>query len=429
MSILRKIYPLVLLLIFIIICVIRSHENNVKTKNIIFSDQEGYYMYLPALFIYGGFDQYPIRTKEQFGYYQNTKKVFTKYTCGVALLQMPFFLIAHAFCKFSGAPADGFSPIYMSLLDFSTILYIALAFIFLFLTLKNQFQKPVLLIAFFCFFFGSNLYYYTVIDGLMSHAYSFFLIATLLYFTPRFYDNPNYRNCVFLGLLIGFIILCRPSNIIVLLYFILYNVSNRKSMIERMLFYRKNAPKVIVSALCTFLVFVPQFIYWFHLSGNFILYSYENEGFIYWKSPKIGKVLFGVWNGWILYTPMILFALIGLYAAIKHKVKNAISTLIIFLAATYLFGSWWAWWFGGAYGHRCYIDLYPLLIPFFCIFLQKISELSVRKRMLMGGLFLLIVFHNLRMIDLYTKTKPWDGAAFTVNTYLLLQKRIFLPFL
>ncbi len=91
MSILRKIYPIALLLIFIIICVIRSHENNVKTKNIIFSDQEGYYMYLPALFIYGGFDQYPIRTKEQFGYYQNTKKVFTKYTCGVALMEMPFF--------------------------------------------------------------------------------------------------------------------------------------------------------------------------------------------------------------------------------------------------------------------------------------------------------------------------------------------------
>nr|MBP6315556.1 hypothetical protein [Chitinophagaceae bacterium] len=173
----------------------------------------------------------------------------------------------------------------------------------------------------------------------------------------------------------------------------------------------------------------PQFMYWYHLSGNFILYSYEKEGFIYWKSPKIAKVLFGLWNGWILYTPMMLFALSGLYFALRQKVKNTFSTLILFLIATYVFASWWAWWFGGAYGHRCYIDLYPFLIPFFCIFLQKISEQSLRKKIVMGSLFLLIVFHNLRMIDLYTKTKPWDGPAFTLNTYLLLQKRIFFPFL
>lgn len=420
---------MILLLIGIIICAIKSHENNVKTKNILFSDQEGYYMYLPAVFIYGGFDQYPIRTKEQFGYYQNTKKVFTKYTCGVALLQIPFFLIAHAYCKYSGGQADGFSPMYMSLLDLSTILYVAFGFILLFLALKNHFHKPILLIAFFCFFFGSNLYYYTVIDSLMSHAYSFFLIAALLYLTPRYYDNPSYRNSVLLGLLVGFIILCRPTNIIVLMYVLLYNVSTRESLIERISFYKKQAPKLMVSMLCTFLVFVPQFMYWYHLSGNFILYSYEKEGFIYWNSPKIAKVLFGVWNGWILYTPMMLFALSGLYYALKRKLPNAVSTLCIFLIATYLFGSWWAWWFGGAYGHRCYIELYPLLIPFFCIFLQKISEQSLRKRMVMVSLFLLIVFHNLRMIDLYTKTKPWDGPAFTVNTYLLLQKRIFLPFL
>lgn len=156
----------------------------------------------------------------------------------------------------------------------------------------------------------------------MSHAYSFFLIAALLYFTPRYYDNPSHRNSALLGLLIGFIILCRPTNIIVLIYVLLYNVSTRESLIERISFYKKQAPKLMVSMLCTFLVFVPQFMYWYHLSGNFILYSYEKEGFIYWKSPKIAKVLFGLWNGWILYTPMMLFALSGLYFALRQKKKH-----------------------------------------------------------------------------------------------------------
>lgn len=74
-------------------------------------------------------------------------------TCGVALLQMPFFLIAHAYCKFSGGQADGFSPMYMSLLDLSTILYVAFGFFLLFLALKNHFHKPNLLFAFFCSLF------------------------------------------------------------------------------------------------------------------------------------------------------------------------------------------------------------------------------------------------------------------------------------
>jgi hypothetical protein len=383
MSSLQKWFPGLLLLIIIVVSTVKSLENNRKSRNIIFSDQEGYYMYLPAVFIYGGFENYPVRTKQQFAYFNNTKKVFTKYTCGVAILQMPFFLLAHAYCKLFNLNPDGFNPIYRSMIDFATIFYVAIGFVLLYHLLKNQFQKPILLTALICIFFGTNLYYYTLIDALMSHAYSFFLISVFLYITPLLYRQPTYRNALIFGFLLGFIILLRPTNFIALLYFILYNITDKPSMNERILFFKKHAKKFLISSICALIVFVPQCMYWYHLSGNFILYSYDKEGFIYWNSPKIWKVLFGLWNGWILYSPMVVFALAGIYFGIIGKVKNSLASLVILAAASYVFGSWWAWWFGGAYGHRCFIDFYPMLVLSFS---AKNKRITISKKNSVWGL-------------------------------------------
>ena len=42
------------------------------------SDPEGYYMYLPALFIYGSFENYPTHTPAEYKFYPNTNKIATK---------------------------------------------------------------------------------------------------------------------------------------------------------------------------------------------------------------------------------------------------------------------------------------------------------------------------------------------------------------
>lgn len=81
-------------------------------KGVLWSDAEGYYLYLPALFIYGGFEKVPVRTEVQFPKYPGTDKHFTKYTYGVALMQAPFFAAAHAIAK-AGGKADGYSSFYV----------------------------------------------------------------------------------------------------------------------------------------------------------------------------------------------------------------------------------------------------------------------------------------------------------------------------
>lgn len=93
-------------------------QNNMYTD----SDGLGYYIYLPAIFIYQDITKYEwlpdINEKYkvyggkqayQIGKYKNGNYV-TNYLGGVAVLQLPFFAAGHVFSKMSDYPSDGFSP-------------------------------------------------------------------------------------------------------------------------------------------------------------------------------------------------------------------------------------------------------------------------------------------------------------------------------
>jgi len=63
------------------------------------------------------------------GFLLNSKtgKVEIKTTCGIAILQTPFFLIAHAMALAFGLPTDGFSFYYQLLMMIGAVFYYTLA--------------------------------------------------------------------------------------------------------------------------------------------------------------------------------------------------------------------------------------------------------------------------------------------------------------
>ncbi len=94
--------------------------NQSKTESTISWDVSGYYMYLPAIFIYHDLKEFgfldsmiqkygPTPDPQQIHVTQEGKKVL-KYSGGQALMMAPFFFIAHGYALLSGQyPADGFS--------------------------------------------------------------------------------------------------------------------------------------------------------------------------------------------------------------------------------------------------------------------------------------------------------------------------------
>jgi hypothetical protein len=65
-------------------------------------------------------------------------------------------------------------------------------------------------------------------------------------------------------------------------------------------------------------VFSIQIIYWYYVSGHLVFNPYQGEGFNFLE-PKIHKGWFDFANGWLVYTPIMGLALIGLFSLSSYR--------------------------------------------------------------------------------------------------------------
>jgi hypothetical protein len=214
----------------------------------------------------------------------------------------------------------------------------------------------------------------------------------------------------------------RPSNAIGAIAILFWDFS---SVRERLQFVLKNIVKY-ASLIVPFVVLgICQILLWRHMSGEAVYFSYNAEpGFIYFGSPKIGNVLFHVHNGLFIYAPVLALSILGLAFGIATKQRNYLLVSIVLVLFTYVFASWWAWWFGGAYGHRCYVDLlalmsFPMAYLFSLIAKSKFIALKVVAMMLI----VLMVYYSIEMTLAYRS--PWDGPNFGWPEYWDIVKSIF----
>src|SRR5690606_15323256 len=178
--------------------------------------------------------------------------------------------------------------------------------------------------------------------------------------------------------------------------------------------------------IAPFIVFtITQLFLWRHMSGEFIYFSYNTEpGFIYFDSPKIGNVLFHVHNGLFIYAPILLLSALGLIFGIENKQRNYILIFTTIFLFTYLFASWWAWWFGGAYGHRCFVDLLPLFaIPMAYLFSLVAESRLVSLKALFVTICIVFVYYSIGMTLAYRS--PWDGPNFGWPEFWVIVNGIF----
>ena len=388
-----------------------KHEGKYLT-----SDGEGYYMYLPALFIYGTFENYPTQTPAEYHFYPNTKKIATRFTYGVALMEAPFFAVAQLSRKIQGLPTDVpyANDISVALL-FAGCFYTALGLYYLDKVLSRYFEnRKTVLFTLITLYFGTNLMFYAVRDPTMSHAYTFCLVAALLFYLPSFYANPSVFRVFGIGFLLGLITLIRPTNILFIGFALFYDAFTIEKLQERLSWLLKNIKTVWLIPVMIFLIAIPQMLYWHYLSGKWIVNIYEviHEQTFKWADPQFYKIFFHPCNGFLLYTPLMAFAIIGIAQLAFKNEMNGRLILISLLIMTYVFASWCMWWFGHAYGYRSFIDYYPLFAIGLAFYIDKILKspylwLKIGK----VAIFSLFIFINFRLIiyPAYWQVEP-DGS-------------------
>lgn len=339
----------------------------VANDPIIRSDGQGYYAYLPAVFIYHDLslnfvwdinDTY-YRDGLAAPYVNHTRYgTIDKYFSGTAVLQTPFFLLSHAVAVILGMPADGYSPPYQLGVAVSGIFYLCLGLWFLhaFLMLYG-FNRLAAGLACVGILFGTNLLYYSLYAPSMSHVFSFSAVSGFLYFSARALRQGRVGSWIGVSVTLGFIALIRPTNAIVLLA--LPSVSGSWKQFTsglKNLVAERNTFVVAVIALLL-IISVQPLIYFFQTGRPFV-WSYGDEGFNFLR-PNLFNVLFSYRKGVFIYAPILLLGPVGFLMSIRRNAFQGLWLLFFLFMVIWIISSWWMWHYGGGYGHRAFIEFYP----------------------------------------------------------------------
>ncbi len=405
---LSKLVKLAILFIIIgLACnVTYRHYSGFKTRSFVMSsDMEGYYQYLPYVLLK---PKEEIKTMRWAKEYEDGKKL-NVFTCGVAIMQLPFFLAAHGISKYLDLEATGYGPVYFSSVFIATLFYVLFGLIFLYFALLRYFKPKLAFWIVVLIFYATNLFYYTTISPGMSHAYSFSLIAMYLYFVPLFYEKPNLKNTILMAFPLALATLIRPTTIIITIYFLLYNITQFSELKERVQFLLRKWYFVILILVIAIVVFIPQMLYWHAVTGKFFYYSYQEEGFTNILSPHIKTVLIGARNGWFIYTPLMFFAFVSLVYLTFKKKLNSIPTLLILIIIVYLNGSWWRPTFSSATGYRALIGYLPFMAIPLGYLIQRVNarENKILKYILIF-VFILFIVYNIRFSYIYNSGVWWN---------------------
>ena len=389
------------------------------------SDGLGYYQYLPAQF------QHHNLARGQKWAYPLDGVMVNKFTWGVAYLQAPFFFLANFYSIIVHEPVNGYDAIHGVFILFGAVVYCFLGLWLVYRMVRRNYGRVVAFTTVLLLFFATNLFYYTVGEAAMSHVYSFFLIALFIYRVPYYVGKPSLLNALWISIPLAVAVLVRPTNILIGFYLLLYNVNSFRQLKERFGLLFNHWPHLLLMAAIAFVVFIPQMVYWHLVTGKWIVYSYqysvtENESFIYWNSPKIGKVLFGKVSGWLIYSPVMLLSMAGLiWMTVKNK-TNVWAVLVIFLLILYLNASWWCFTFDCAFGYRSLVEYYPLLAVPMAFFLEKTGALkNTLRKISITAVFILLCFINVRMAYMYKWDPCWSGPEWTWKHYQTVMKFVF----
>ncbi len=355
-----------IIIAFILNC-IKNDKQWVKEDGVINWDIISYYGYLPATFIYHDhtlkfIDNYT--GPHRFVFWPrkapNGANVILT-SMGMSMLYSPFFFLGHAAAHIYNYDTGGYSPPYSLALILSAVFYLALGLFFLSKLLLKFFNPVISSWVILITVLGTNLFYYVTYSSPMTHTYSFALITMFIWFAIRWHETPRTRYAILLGLLLGIITLIRPTNIVIGLFFAFWNIKSYTEFTGRLKLFISNYKSLILIMVFGFLVWVPQFIYWKSTAGVFFYNSYGEENQFFFNNPKIMKGLIGYRHGWLVYSPVMIFSVLGMLVLIKRNREMLMPVVLTFLVFIYVIFSWWCWWYGGAFGLRTMIDIYGLL--------------------------------------------------------------------
>ncbi|RYD59118.1 MAG: hypothetical protein EOP56_02495 [Sphingobacteriales bacterium] len=367
----------------------------------------GYYMYLPGIFIYNDITTYKWMSEIEQKYrmqggdfYQGSLQpngnYAGKYLCGIAIMQAPFFLAAHALAEPLGYPADGFSPPYQWSVAFAAIVWAMLGLFVLRRFLLIYYDDVSIAISLLLLCLATNLIQYAAVDSGLSHAYIFALYPLVLFTTKKWHDQPKGIYALITGFIIGFATMSRPTEAVMLFIPLMWNTHNATAAKLKWQSVRQHRSHIVLAVIGGLAGIMPQLIYWKYVTGSWI---YDVGSAWDFLTPHV-RVLTGWEKGWFIYTPITIFFIVGMFFMKNQPFRK--SVLWFCLLNIYIIISWRDWTYGGSFSTRALVQSYPVFALPFTTFVHYAGRHRWKWLFYALGLYLVVV--NFFQHDQYFKT-------------------------
>ena len=393
-------------------------------KDVIQWDVINYYQYLPATFDYNDLsldfvkhDQDLIKWKF-WPHISPNGKYTNKMSMGLSFMYLPFYLIGQFQAYITNQATNGFTSPFAFWILFSSLFYVIIGMIYLRKILLRYFNDGIVAITIITLFFGTNLLYYTTLNAPMTHSYLFSLFAVFIYYTIEWHEKINIKNSIIIGVLLGLISLIRPTDSLIIVFFVFYSITSWTSLGKKTKLFLQNWKYLILIVIFTLIIWIPQIVYWKYTTGSYIYYSYRYERFFF-NNPQIIKGLFGYRKGWFTYTPIMFFAVVSMFLLLKKQKEFFLSIFIFTILNIFIILSWWCWWYGGTFGNRAFVDSYAILsIPFALLltystkynYLTRITTFTLISILIIYQIFQTIQYHYKSIsYDHMTKEAYWNS--------------------
>jgi hypothetical protein len=321
-------------------------------------DINQYYSYLTAVFV-----DHDLTFKTNNHIYwlfeTPTHQLVPKVTYGMAFFYSPFYLLAKAFADTN---STGYETIYAWFVHLGCIVYVLIGLNYTRKTLLLWFSEKIAALSLLLLFFGTNLFYYTLSESEAVHGILFFLLSGFVYHVIEWHSTNSKTSFFLFFLFSGFICLIRPTEIIVLIFPLLIGIVSIQSLKEKCKLLIALKWYILLGITVFFLPILPQLFFWKIQSGQWLFFSYGATEKFFWEDPQLRNVLISYRKGWLVYTPIMLFSIIG-FVLLKIKNKEIFLPILLYLLMNiYLISAWWDWAFGGSFGMRALIQAYAFLI-------------------------------------------------------------------
>jgi hypothetical protein len=394
-------------LIFVIASIIGL---NLLTKpiNVFNYDVFGYYLYLPKFFSEGNLlfhDLSWVNTLNESykcspTIYQlsliNNEHYVIRYSIGMSLIYLPFYLIGYIIALIFGYIPDGFTNPFQWSVFFGSIIITISGFVLLQKFLRIYFPNKIVQLTLICMYFGTNMLVHTSMYGtnLMTHNYLFALYAFLLNMAEKYKSSLNLRYWYYSVFICAIMALIRPVEIVSIIIPLTWHLNNPFIKLFRNpnIVLLKN---VLIALIIICFTGCIQFIYWKIATGFWIINSYYNPGEgLDIFSPHLIDYLFSFRKGWILYTPLVVLMIYGLLK-LKYFNDNLFFSLsFLFGVSLYITSSWTVWWYSGSYSSRAAIPMYAYLSVPLALILDKVITKKLLKLLISSFALILLISLN-----------------------------------